>query len=102
MTKVALFVKHRTKPGKREEVRKVWERHMRPNIANNPGHEAYFYCFDSNDADSICAFQLYIDLKSSQDFLRTDSYAVYLKEVEPLLAGPPDVTSLNAVWIKGD
>ena len=101
MTKIALFVKHKTKPGKRDEVRAVWERHMRPNIVSNPGHEAYFYCFDNNDTDSICAFQQYADLKSSLDFLKTDSYAAYLKEVEPLLLGPPEVISLTPVWIKG-
>jgi quinol monooxygenase YgiN len=101
MAKVALFIKHKTQPGKRDEVRRVWERHMRPNIASNPGHEAYFYCFDDNDADTICAFQQYADSKSSADFLKTDSYAAYLKEVEPLLAGPPQVTSLAPIWIKG-
>ncbi|MBC8036250.1 MAG: antibiotic biosynthesis monooxygenase [Rhizobiales bacterium] len=100
MSKAALFVRHKTKPGKRDEVRKVWERHMRPAIAGNPGHEAYFYNFDNNDPDSICAFQQYTDLAASQDFLKTDSYAAYLKEVEPLLAGPPEITSLTPMWIK--
>ena len=57
MSKVALFIKHKTLPGKRDEVRKVWMRHMQPNITSNPAHEAYFYCFDNNDPDSICAFQ---------------------------------------------
>lgn len=101
MTKVALFIKHKTRPGKREAVRQVWERHMRPSIAENPGHEAYFYCFDNNDPDSICAFQQYADAESAADFLKTDSYAAYLKEVEPLLAGSPQVTSLAPVWSKG-
>jgi quinol monooxygenase YgiN len=101
MTKLALFIRHKTQPGKRDEVRKVWERHMKPNIAGNPGHEAYFYCFDNSDADSICAFQQYTDLQSSEDFLKTGGYAAYLKEVEPLLAGPPQITSLTPMWIKG-
>ena len=87
MTRVALFVKHLTQPGKRDEVREVWERHMQPNIAKNPGHEAYFYCFDNSDPNSICAFQQYVDWEASQSFLKTESYAAYLKEVEPLLLG---------------
>lgn len=101
MTKVALFVRHKTQPGKRDEVRRVWEHHMRPNIASNPGHEAYIYCLDNNDADSICAFQQYADVGSSQDFLKTESYAAYLEKVEPLLIGPPEVTSVTPVWVKG-
>ena len=101
MIKVALFIRHQTQHGKRDEVRKVWEKQMQPNIADNPGHQSYFYCFDNNDPNSICAFQQYVDLEASQDFLKTESYAAYLKEVEPLLVGPPQVTSLTPMWIKG-
>lgn len=46
MNKAAIFIRHKTLPGKREEVRKVWERYMQPLIAQNKGHEAYFYCYD--------------------------------------------------------
>jgi hypothetical protein len=46
MTKIALLIQHKTKPGKRDRVHQIWERYMQPNIAKNPGHEAYFYCFD--------------------------------------------------------
>ena len=100
MTSFALIVKHQTLPDKRDEVRKVWEKHMAPAIATNPGHTAYYYCFDNSDPDSIYAFQQYTNAEASQEFLKTDSYAAYLKEVEPLLAGPPQVTSLTPVWSK--
>jgi len=100
MTPFALIVKHQTLPGKRDEVRKVWERHMAPAIAANPGHIAYFYCFDNADPDSISAFQQYASAEASHEFLKTDSYAAYLKSVEPLLAGPPHVTALTPVWSK--
>ena len=100
MTPFALIIKHRTQPGKREEVRKVWERHMAPAITANPGHTAYFYCFDNTDPDSIFAFQQYVSIEASQEFLQTSSYAAYLKEVEPLLAGPPQVTALTPMWSK--
>jgi quinol monooxygenase YgiN len=101
MNQTALFVKHKTLPGKRDEVQKVWEKHMAPAIAANPRHLAYFYCFDKSDPDSICAFQLYVNAKASQEFLKTDSYAAYLKDVEPLLSGPPQVTALAPKWSKG-
>lgn len=100
MSQTALFVKHKTLPGKRDEVRAVWERYMAPAIAANPGHTAYFYCFDNSDPDSICAFQQYASPEAAQDFLKTDSYAAYLKDVEPLLSGPPQVTSLTPKWSK--
>ena len=49
MTSLALIIKHKTQPGKRDEVRKVWEKHMAPAVLANPGHLAYFYCFDNAD-----------------------------------------------------
>ncbi|MDF1503624.1 antibiotic biosynthesis monooxygenase [Roseisolibacter sp. H3M3-2] len=100
MTKTALIIRHTTLPGRRDDVRAAWERHMRPAIDANPGHEAYFYCFDDADADVICAFQQYVDAAAARDFLATDAYAAYLRDVEPLLAGPPQVTALTPVWSK--
>jgi hypothetical protein len=53
------------------------------------------------DPDSICAFQQYSSVEASEDFLRTSSYAAYLKDVEPLLADAPQVTALTPMWSKG-
>lgn len=55
----ALIIKHKMQPGKRDEVRTVWERRMEPVVSTNPGHTAYIYCFDNADPDSISAFQVY-------------------------------------------
>ena len=101
MTPLALIIKHMTRPGKRDEVRKVWERHMAPAVSANPGHIAYFYCLDDTDPDSISAFQVYESAEASQQFLKTDGYSADLKDVEPLLSGPPQVTALTPVWVKG-
>lgn len=32
MTQLALIIKHKTQPGKRDEVRTVWEKHMAPAV----------------------------------------------------------------------
>jgi hypothetical protein len=34
-------------------------------------------------------------------FLKTESYAAYLKDVEPLLSGPPQVTALTPDVVEG-
>ncbi len=73
---------------------------MAPAVDANRGHLAYFYCFDDTDPDAISAFQVYDSVESSQEFLRTDAYAAYLRDVEPLLDGPPQVTALTPVWSK--
>jgi quinol monooxygenase YgiN len=100
MSRIALFVKHRTLPGKRDEVRRIWEKHMAPAVSAHGGHTAYFYCFEDTDPDGICAFQEYVSREASEAFLETDSYAAYIAEVEPLLSGPPVITRLNPVWSK--
>ena len=100
MNHVALIIEHKARPGCRDAVRAVWERHMAPAIAANPGHLAYVYCFDDADPDGIRAFQLYASAEASRAFLETDQYAAYLEEVEPLLAGPPGVVALTPVWSK--
>ena len=96
----AILIHHKTLPGKRDEVFKVWTEHMAPAIAANPGHLAYFYCFDHGDPDSIVAFQQYASVEASREFLKTATYAAYLKAVEPLLSGPPKVTALTPLWSK--
>ena len=100
MKRTALFIRHLTLPSKRDAVQAIWEKHMAPAILNNPGHTAYFYCFDNSDPDSICAFQEYRSEQDAQAFLKTEAYMAYLREVEPLLSGPPQVTSLTPKWSK--
>ena len=73
---------------------------MAPAVSANQGHTAYFYCFNNADPDSIYAFQEYANAEASKDFLKSDSYAAHLKEVEPLLSDPPRVTAATPVWQK--
>lgn len=73
----------------------TWRRPCRPTPAI-----AYFYCFDNADPDAIVAFQQYVSAEAAGEFLKTDSYAAYLQEVEPLLSGPPQVTALTPMWSK--
>ena len=37
---------------------------------------------------------------ASQNFLKTSSYAAYLKDVEPLQAGSPQGTALTPMWFR--
>ena len=56
ISKHALFLQHRTKPGARDAVQLVWQKHMQSAIEANEGHEIYVYSF-AIDSDRICAFQ---------------------------------------------
>ena len=100
MSKTAIFIRHRALPGKRDEVRRVWEKHLRPNIATNRAHEAYFYCYDDGDPDMICVYQQYADRAAAQEFVKAPWYASYLEEVSPLLADEPEIHAATPVWTK--
>lgn len=100
MATTVVFLVHKTKPGKRDEVRAVWTRHMADAVQSNPDHLRYYYCFDNDDADTICAFQEYSSPEAARSFLSQPAYLAYLREVEPLLEGPPHVRSLSPMWKK--
>jgi quinol monooxygenase YgiN len=100
MSKTALFIKHRALPGKRDQVRRIWERRLKLRVAANPSHEAYFYCYDDNDPDTIWVFQQYANHASSQEFLEAPWYAAYVNEVSPLLDGQPEVRVATPIWAK--
>ena len=99
MDKHALLLQHRTKPGARDAVQKIWQHHMQPAITENHGHEVYVYSF-GDDPDRICAFQVYSSVEAANAFLKSQAYRDYEKEVAPLLEGPPSVEVLKPQWIK--
>ena len=98
--KTALYVRHQAKPGKRDEVRRVWEKYVRPRAEQNPEHLNYFYCFDEKDPDLICAFQVYADASGPANFMSGAWYQSYLSEVTPLVVAPPQITESRVQWSK--
>ncbi|MGL4460534.1 MAG: putative quinol monooxygenase [Planctomycetia bacterium] len=96
----ALFVRHQALPGKRDDVRRIWEKYVQPRAAVNPGHLAYYFCYDIGDPDVICVFQLYLDETAVTEFLGGEWYPEYLAEVGTAVAAPPQLTRASLVWAK--
>ena len=94
-----LLIEHRARSGKRDEVERLWQTHMRPAISANPGHLAYAYSFGQDD-DVIIAYQVYASKAEAQAFLKHRSYKTYLEASRPLLSGEPKVTALDVRWLK--
>ena len=57
MSEIAIFVVHKTKPGKREQVRDVLLKHMAPAAQENSVQLAYVYTLDAQAAHRVCPFQ---------------------------------------------
>ena len=81
MSKTALFIRHQAQPGRRDDVQRIWEKHVKPRVEANPAHEAYFFCYDTEDPDVVCVFQLYTNSASMKNFLSGEWYSDYLSEV---------------------
>jgi quinol monooxygenase YgiN len=101
MSNSATFVRHKAKPGKRDEIRRVWERYARDYVAGSKGALSYYYCYDDNDPDAIVVFGLATDQASGQDFLKQPWFGDYQRETAALVVGPSEVRTLTPQWAKG-
>lgn len=101
MSKSATFVRHKAKPGRRDDVRRIWEKYARDYVAGSSGQLTYYYCYDDDDPDTIIAFQLAADHASAQDFVKQPWFADYQRETADLLAGPSEIRTATPQWVKG-
>lgn len=87
--------------GRRDEVQAIWEKHVKPRVEANAAHEAYYFCYDDNDPDVVCVFQLYTDIAAMQEFLSGSWYPEYLREVAQVVVAPPHIAPATLIWSKG-
>ena len=100
MATTALFISHRSKPGRRDELKAVWLKHMAPAIQANPGHLAYVYSYDAKDENVVHAFQHYASESAAAEFLKNPDYLAYLEASRPLLEHEPEIEVLSPQWSK--
>jgi quinol monooxygenase YgiN len=101
MSKTALILTVRTRPGRRDDLRALWDEHLRPRAEVNPAQELYLYCYDADDRDVIHMVEVYADPCEMQRNARAPWFAEYLRASAPLLAGPPTMATSHPVWAKG-
>jgi quinol monooxygenase YgiN len=101
MNKTALFIRHHAKPGRREDVQRIWEKYVKPRVISSPDHEVYYFCHDQSDPDVISVFQLYNNEEAMKKFLSGPWYPEYLEEIKQVVVGPPQICPASLVWTKG-
>jgi quinol monooxygenase YgiN len=102
MSKLALYIRNKAKPGMRDDVRRVWEKHVRANIAGTNSVLSYYYCHDEKDPDTVIVFVLVSDKTSRlKEILEQPWYADYKRETGAMLAESPEVRTATAEWVKG-
>ncbi len=102
MKPIALIVRHKTKPGMRNQMRTTWESYVKPNALINPNHLAYYFCYDTNDENGITAFQVFSNIEAKDQFLKSAWYPEYLKIVSEFISEPPLITSAEIIWNKNE
>lgn len=98
---IAVLVRHRAKPGQRDQVLRVWEKYVKPRAESNPAHLHYHFCFDNADPDVVIAFQVYRNQQTLDEFLGGEWYPDYLREISEYVSAEPEVASATVVWSKG-
>ena len=100
MPKTALFIRATTKPGKREELRKVWEQYLKPHIEANTEEEVCFYCWGTNDENTVCMFEVLSESFDLVAVYQSDWFKAYMEASEPLLVSPAEVIVTTPIWGK--
>jgi quinol monooxygenase YgiN len=101
MSKLALYVRNKAKPGMRDEIKRVWEKYVRSNIAGSSSVLSYYYCHDEKDPDTVIVFLLVADKTSRlKEILEQPWYADYKRETGAMLAAAPEVRTATPEWVK--
>jgi quinol monooxygenase YgiN len=98
---MAVFVKLKAQPGKREEVKELWEKHVKPHQESTPEILSCCYCYAMEDEDTICAFELLSGPSAAEAAMNSEWFSAYQEALRPLLAGPPEATAASLIWSKG-
>ena len=84
----------------RDHMRAIWEFYIRRNAARNPGHCAYYFCYETDDDNGITAFQVFTSREAKEKFLNSEWYPEYLHKVADYITEPPQITEAEVLWTK--
>jgi quinol monooxygenase YgiN len=101
MSKVAMLLRVTTKPGQRDELRKLWDTHLRARVEASNAQELYLVVEDAADPETLHLVEVYGDPDGVARNAQAPWFAEYMRAAGPLLAGPPTVASGRPVWAKG-
>ncbi len=101
MGELAMVIRTKTQPGKRDEVRQLYEELLAPRAARNEAQEVVVWCADQHDPDAFILFEIYRDQAALGANAQSQWFADYMARVGPLLAGEPEVTMASPGWTKG-
>lgn len=100
MAELALFLTVRTKPGKRDELKALWEQHLKQRAAGNEAQTHYVYAYDMQDENIIRITEVYSTMAAFEDNSQKEWFAAYMQEAMPLIEGQPEFHMALPQWVK--
>jgi quinol monooxygenase YgiN len=100
VSEVALLVKGRAQPGRRDEVRRLFEQHLAPRAQQNDVQEIVVWCADERDPDAFYLFEVYRDRSSAEANAQEPWFGEYVAAVDPFLVGQPEMIMATPQWRK--
>jgi quinol monooxygenase YgiN len=101
MAKLALIIKGKALPGKRDEIRQLFEEHLGARAQENKAQEIVVWAADDNDPDTFHLFEIYKDRNAFQANADAPWFKEYMAKVSPLIDGRPEFSMSTPAWSKG-
>lgn len=101
MGDLAVIIRSRTHPGRRQEVFDLYREHMAPRAEANEAQEVVVWCNDATDTDAFYLFEIYRDKEAFGANAQASWFADYMAAAGPLLAAEPEVVMATPVWATG-
>lgn len=101
MAKLAMIVKTKCQAGKRDEVRRLWDEHLKERALANEAQEVIFYCYDNQNENVFYLFEIYSSPQAVEESSKAPWFWDYMKAVGTLLDGQPEVMTSTPVYTKG-
>jgi quinol monooxygenase YgiN len=100
MAELALFTTVRTKPGKRDALKALWDVHLKDRAAVNDQQSRYIYAFDAVDENLIRICEVYETRAGFEANAGQDWFTAYMAEAMPLIDGQPEFHMAAPQWVK--
>lgn len=101
MGELALFIRSKAQPGKRDEIQALYTEILAPRADENDAQQVVVWAADQHDPDAFYLFELYTDGEALGANAQSSWFADYMAKAGPLLAGEPEVAMADPRWSKG-
>ena len=101
MGRLAMFIKSKAKPGRRDELQSLYQELLAPRAMQNEAQEVVVWCADQHDPDTFYLFEIYSDAAEMGANAEAPWFAEYMARAGTHLAIEPEVEMATPVWSKG-